>query len=83
VLDARGDQTLASKAIERAVQVARELNARSLELRALTSLAGLTTAAGVEALDGLARLYGRLEDGRTTPDLTDALAVLDRRGSAR
>jgi adenylate cyclase len=61
------------------VEVARQQNARSFELRSTTSLARLLHAAGrrVEARAMLAEIYGWFTEGFDTADLKEARALLD------
>jgi predicted ATPase len=58
---------------------AREQEARALELRSATSLAGLLGEQGrrVEARDLLAPVYGWFSEGFDTADLKEAKALLD------
>ncbi len=62
-----------------ALAIARHQKARSLELRAATSLAGLWRAEGKrdEARELLAPIYGWFTEGFDTPDLKEATALLD------
>jgi len=62
-----------------AIAVARGQQARSLELRAATSLAQFWHDQGKrdEARDLLAPVYGWFTEGFDTPDLKDAKALLD------
>jgi predicted ATPase len=71
---------VAAKAcFEQAIAVARRQHAKSLELRAATSLACLWADRGErqQALDLLAPLYGWFTEGFDTPDLMDAKSLLD------
>jgi len=63
----------------KALEVARAQEARSLELRAATSLAGLWAERGrsVEARDLLTPVYGWFTEGFDTRDLKEAQALLD------
>ena len=62
----------------RAVAVSRQQGAKSLELRAARSLAGLLRDQGrhAEARDLLAPIYGCFNEGFDTPDLKEARALL-------
>jgi class 3 adenylate cyclase/predicted ATPase len=62
-----------------AIDIARQQQARSLELRAAMSLARLWTGEGKskEARDLLAPVYGWFTEGFDTPDLREARTLLD------
>jgi adenylate cyclase len=64
---------------ERAMAIARRQRAKSLELRAATSLARLLAGRGErqQSLELLAPIYGWFTEGFGTPDLVDAKSVLD------
>ncbi len=64
---------------QRALDVARRQHAKSLELRAATSLARLWRDQGnvADAREGLAPVYGWFSEGFDTPDLQEAKALLD------
>jgi predicted ATPase len=66
-----------------AIDVAREQDARSWELRATMSLARLLMKQGrrEEARAMLAEIYGWFTEGFDTPDLKDAKALLDELGA--
>ena len=63
----------------RALEVARQQGARSLELRAAVSLSRLWQAAGRygEARELLAPIYGQFTEGLDQPELREAAALLD------
>jgi predicted ATPase len=69
----------AQKCFERAIEIAREQNAKSWELRATVSLARLVISQGRrdEARMILADIYNWFTEGFDTPDLKDAKALLD------
>jgi class 3 adenylate cyclase/tetratricopeptide (TPR) repeat protein/energy-coupling factor transporter ATP-binding protein EcfA2 len=76
---ARADIDAAQACLEQALLVARRQRAKSLELRAATSLARLWGEQGrrAEARDLLAPVYGWFTEGFDTPDLKDAKTLLD------
>ena len=63
---------------DQALQTTRNQEARSLELRAATDLAGLWKNQGkhTKALDFLSSIYGRFTEGFETRDLKDAETLL-------
>ena len=69
----------AEECFRRALTTAHDQSARSLELRAATSLARLWRDQGkrTQAHDLLAPVYGWFTEGFETPDLKDAKALLD------
>jgi predicted ATPase/DNA-binding winged helix-turn-helix (wHTH) protein len=69
----------ARSCFERAIEIARNQSAKSLELRATMSLARLLrdTARRDEARSMLAEIYGWFTEGFDTADLKDAKALLD------
>ncbi len=78
---AQGDdnQAEAEEAFSRALTTARHQEAKSVELRAATSLARLWRAQGknAEARDLLTPVYEWFTEGFDTPDLKDAKSLLD------
>jgi class 3 adenylate cyclase len=72
------DWCAAEECYRRAVVIAREQQAKSLELRAATRLARLWYGQGrdAESRDLLAPVYGWFSEGFDTPDLKDAKALL-------
>jgi predicted ATPase len=80
LLTANGTHRSAAEAcFLRAIGIAQGQSAKSLELRAATSLARLWRDQGkrVEARDLLAPIYGWFTEGFDTADLKDAEALLD------
>jgi predicted ATPase len=77
----RGEDVEAEAAFSRALAVAHSQEAKSLELRAATSLARLWQTQGkpAEARQLLVEIYGWFSEGFDTPDLRDARALLDQR----
>jgi predicted ATPase len=70
--------TEAERCFDMAIEVARRQSAKSLELRATTSLARLLAKQGKrdEARTMLASIYGWFTEGFDTADLKDAKALL-------
>jgi predicted ATPase len=79
VLRKTGDDAEAASWLQGATDIARSQEAKSLELRAATSLARLWAERGRrgEAHDLLAPVYGWFTEGFDTADLKDAKALLD------
>ena len=79
LLMARRDMPGADATLQRAIDLARVQQAKSLELRAATSLAGLWGEQGrrAEAADLLAPVYGWFTEGFDTADLKEAKALLE------
>ena len=75
----------AERCFQHALAIARHQQAKSLELRAATSLARLWQQQGKrqEAHDLLAPVYERFTEGFDTADLKDAKALLDALGEQR
>jgi predicted ATPase len=73
------DETKAQAYFERALEVVREQQAKSLELRAAMSMARLWRDQGRrdEARELLAPVYGWFTEGFDTRDLKEAKALLD------
>ena len=73
------EQPKAESCFRRAIDIARQQNARSWELRAASSLARLWRDQGKwsKARDLLAPVYGGFTEGFDTPDLKEAKALLD------
>jgi predicted ATPase len=69
----------AQNCFQRAIEIARNQSAKSLELRATMSLARLLAKRGRrdEARAMLAEIYGWFTEGFDTADLKDAKALLD------
>ena len=82
VLRAQNQLDEAQASLQRALHVAQTQQAKSLELRAATSLARLWGEQGrrVEALELLAPVYGWFTEGFDTADLKEATALLDQLG---
>jgi len=74
-----GEQAAATAWLQRALATARSQQAKSLELRAATSLARLWREQGkpAEARDLIGPVYGWFTEGFDTADLEDAKALLD------
>jgi predicted ATPase len=79
LLMARGDMSDAEVTLRQAIGLSRAQQAKSLELRAVTSLAHLWGEQGrrTEATDLLAPVYGWFTEGFDTADLKEAKALLD------
>jgi class 3 adenylate cyclase/predicted ATPase len=79
VLAETGEAAEAASCLRRAIDVARSQQAKSLELRAATSLARLWADQGkrAQARDLLAPIYGWFTEGLDTADLKDAQALLE------
>jgi adenylate cyclase len=79
VLLQTGDAGKAAADFEQAIGVARRRQAKSLELRAVMSLAQLWQSLGKseEARERLGEIYGWFTEGFDTPDLQDAKALLE------
>jgi predicted ATPase len=75
----RPDIEQAEASFQRAIDIARRQQAKSWELRAVTSVARLWRDQGrqAEAHDLLAPVYGWFTEGFDTADLKDARALLD------
>jgi predicted ATPase len=77
------DVAKAEQCFRTAIEIARWQSARSMELRATTSLARLLAGSGRrdEAHAMLAEIYGWFTEGFDTADLKDAKALLDELGT--
>lgn len=77
--EAPAERAQASADFDRAMTIARELHARSFELRAALSQAGLLRASGDDAAARalLSPILGSFTEGFGTPDLVGARAFLD------
>jgi predicted ATPase len=78
-LQSSDNQVKVEASFHHALDIARTQQAKSLELRAATSLARLWQQQGKrqEAYDLLAPVYGWFTEGFDTADLKDAKALLD------
>jgi len=81
----RGDAEAAEQQYRKALNIAREQEAKLWELRGAVSLARLRRDQGryAEARDLLAQVYGWFTEGFDTPDLKEAKALFDELGGAR
>ncbi len=79
VLAESANQTLAAECFQRAIATARRQQSKAWELRAMTSLARLWRKQGrsEKAFEALSVVHGTFTEGFTTPDLTDATALLE------
>jgi predicted ATPase len=79
LLAARGQHDEGEACFRRAIEVSRGQRAKTLELRAATSLARLWSDRGrnVEARDLLTPIYAWFTEGFETPDLREAKILLD------
>jgi len=75
----RAAETEAEECFRRSIEIARQQEAKSLELRAVTSLSRLWKQHGknAEARTMLADIYGWFTEGFDTADLKDAKALLE------
>ncbi len=72
-------QTEAEECLRKSIEIARQQEARSFELKAVTSLSRLWKQQGkkAEARQALAEIYGWFSEGLDTKDLKDARALLE------
>jgi hypothetical protein len=76
-LRARNDTAEAERSIATAIEIARKQGSRSLELRATLSLHALASGAKKKrAREDIAGVLSVITEGRDTPDLLDARAVV-------
>ncbi|MGD9049171.1 MAG: hypothetical protein PVF77_14030, partial [Anaerolineae bacterium] len=75
----QGDEVEAEASLQLAIEVARRQEAKSWELRAITSLVRLWQRQGkvAEARQVLAGIYGWFSEGFDTPDLKEARELLE------
>jgi predicted ATPase len=78
-----GLQAEAEEYLRKAIEIARQQEARSFELRAMTSLSRLWMQQGkkAEARQALAEIYGWFSEGFETEDLKAAKSLLDKLSS--
>lgn len=77
VLRARNDAAGAEKSIAKAIEIAGQQGSRSLQLRATLSMHALASGAKKKrARENIARLLSVITEGRDTPDLVEARAVV-------
>jgi predicted ATPase len=74
-----GVQTEAEKCFRKSIEIARQQEARSLELKAVMSLSQLWAKQGekAEARQALAEIYGWFNEGVDTKDLMEAKTLID------
>jgi predicted ATPase len=74
-----GDRDAAEADLNRALEIARKQNARSLELRAARDLTRAMAEWGEkqQTADRLAAVYAGFTEGFDTPDLKEAKVLLD------
>jgi predicted ATPase len=79
LLASKGDDAEAELCFRRSIDIARRQQAKSWELRAMTSLARLLQRRGTQREAGsmLGEVYGWFTEGFDTADLKDAKALLD------
>jgi predicted ATPase len=74
-----GVQTEAEECFRKSIEIARQQEARSFELRAVTSLSRLWRQQGkkAEARQALAEIYGWFNEGVDTKDLMEAKTLIE------
>jgi predicted ATPase len=79
LLQSEAPQAAVEECFDQAIQIAQRQEAKSLELRAVMSLARLWQRQGkvAEARQKLAEIYGWFTEGFDTADLKEAKALLD------